>query len=226
MSPDDRCERIRTLVPELALGIADGRDRAEALEHVASCPDCRRLLEELSTLADELLLLAPDHEPPPGFESRVLERLEPPPARRRRFARPLAFVAAAVSAAAVAVSVTFVALEDDRKLASQYRAALERVGGDYFEASQLRASDGTRAGKVFGYQGRPSWLLVVVYRDFRDESFSAEIVTATGRRVALPSLDVENGSWGGAIAVPLRDVALVRLTKDDGAVLEARLPRP
>lgn len=54
----------------------------------------------------------------------------------------------------------------------------------------------------------------------------AEIVTPTGRRVALPALDVDNGSWGGAIPIPLREVALVRLSGDDGTVLEARLPRP
>jgi hypothetical protein len=67
---------------------------------------------------------------------------------------------------------------------------------------------------------------VVVYRDFREASLGAEIVTPTGRRVAIPALDVENGSWGGAIALPLRQVALVRLRRDDGTVLEARLPRP
>jgi hypothetical protein len=135
-------------------------------------------------------------------------------------------VAASLVAASIGAAGTFVALRDERDLASQYRAALERVGGEYFEATGLRAADGTQAGKVFGYQGRPSWLLVVVYRDFRAESFEAEIATTTGRRVALPALDVENGSWGGSIGIPLRDVALVRLRRDDGAVFEARLPRP
>jgi len=225
MSPDPRCEEIRVLVPELALGIADARERAAALEHIESCPDCRRLLEKHSALADELLLLAPDHEPPPGFEPRVLLQVAPPRARLRRARRPLALVAVALVAASLAAGGTLLSVRDDRELASQYRAALDRVGGQYFEAAQLRAPDGTPAGKVFGYQGRPSWLLVVVYREFREGSLSAEIVTATGRRVDLPALDVENGSWGGAIALPLREVALVRLS-GDGTVLEARLPRP
>ena len=225
MPPDPRCEEIRALVPELALGIADARERADALEHIASCPDCRRLLEEQSELADELLLLAPAHEPPSGFESRVLERIAPPRARVRRARRPLALVAVALIAASLAAGGTLLTLRDDRELASQYRAALDRVGGEYFEAAQLHAPAGAPAGKVFGYQGRPSWLLVVVYRAFRDGSFTAEVVTPTGRRVALPALNVENGSWGGAIAIPLREVALVRLTRDDGTVLEARLPR-
>ena len=226
MRPESRCQRTRELVPELALGIAEGRERAAALEHIASCPDCRRLLEEQTELADELLLLAPAHEPPPGFESGVLHQLAPRPARTRRLQPRLALVAVALTAAALAAGGTLLTQRDDRELASQYRAALDRVGGEYFEAAQLRAPDGTPAGKVFGYQGRPSWLLVVLYRGFRDASLSAELVTPTGRRVVLPALDVENGSWGGAIALPLRQVALVRLSGDDGTVLEARLPRP
>jgi hypothetical protein len=226
MPPNAHCEPTRALVPELALGVLSGREHAEALEHIASCPDCRQLLDELSELAEELLLLAPTHEPPPGFHARVLERIVPPPARRNRVKRPLVLLAAAVAAAAVAATGTFVALRDDRELAAQYRAALDRVNGEYFEATQLHAADGTRAGKVFGYQGKPSWLLVVVYRNFRDASFSAEIVTTAGRRLPLPGLDVENGSWGGAITTPLKEVALVRLTDDDGNVFEATLPRP
>jgi hypothetical protein len=226
MRPEPRCQRTRELVPELALGIAEGRERAAALEHIASCPDCRLLLEEQAELADELLLLAPAHEPPPGFESRVLDQLAPRRARPSRLRPRLALAAVALTAATVAAGGTLLTQRDDRELASQYRAALDRVGGEYFEAAQLRAPDGTPAGKVFGYQGRPSWLLVVVYRDFREASLSAELVTPMGRRVAIPALDVENGSWGGAIALPLRQVALVRLSRDDGTVLEALLPLP
>jgi hypothetical protein len=221
---DARCEHVRELIPELALGVADGEERAEALAHAATCPDCRRLLEEHSELADELLLLTPSHEPPVGFESRVLERLELRPTPRRRLGRRLALVAAVLAAAAVAATGTWVAGGDDRRLASQYRGALERVGGEYFDAAQLRTRDGAAAGRVFGYQGHPSWLLVLVYRDFQTGSFRGEIVTRYGRRTPLPSLDAERGTWGGAIAIPFRDVASIRLTRDDGAVLEARLP--
>src|SRR4029450_14086852 len=90
MSAGWSCEEVRSLVPELALGIAAGDDRARALEHLADCPACRGRLEELSIVADELLLLAPAQEPPAGFESRVLGRLEPParPPRRRRILVP------------------------------------------------------------------------------------------------------------------------------------------
>src|SRR5215211_2017593 len=81
-----RCEEIRELGPDLALGIADGEERAEALRHLSTCAECRHALERLSEVADELLLMAPVHEPPAGFESRVVEAmgLREPPRRRRR----------------------------------------------------------------------------------------------------------------------------------------------
>ena len=89
MAPSSpECAAIREALPELALGIADGEQRALALEHIAHCPDCRHELEQLSSVADELIALTPQREPPPGFENRVLGRLElrqprPRPARRR-----------------------------------------------------------------------------------------------------------------------------------------------
>jgi anti-sigma factor RsiW len=71
------CEQTRGLASELALGIADGAERAAALEHLAGCAECRRAVAELSEVTDELLLRAPEHEPPPGFESRVLAQIQP-----------------------------------------------------------------------------------------------------------------------------------------------------
>ena len=72
------CAPTREALPELALGIADGEQRALALVHIAHCPECRRALEELASLADELVALTPQREPPPGFENRVLDRLDSP----------------------------------------------------------------------------------------------------------------------------------------------------
>ncbi|MEN3283836.1 MAG: hypothetical protein V7607_4976, partial [Solirubrobacteraceae bacterium] len=77
------CDRTRELAAELALGILDGEHRAQALRHLAECPECRHAVEELTAVADELVMLAPEREPPAGFESRVLARLQPAPAATR-----------------------------------------------------------------------------------------------------------------------------------------------
>ena len=38
---DPRCEEMRELAAELALGIVEGEERGRALQHLADCPDCR-----------------------------------------------------------------------------------------------------------------------------------------------------------------------------------------
>lgn len=101
--PEDRCEELREPLAELALGIASGEQRARVLDHTDRCPHCQRLLGELALVGDELLTLAPEHEPPPGFEVRVIERLgSPPRPRRRRLLRGRRGAALAAVAAAAA----------------------------------------------------------------------------------------------------------------------------
>jgi predicted anti-sigma-YlaC factor YlaD len=141
MNDRPSCEEVRALAPELALGIAVGEERAHALEHLLACPACRRYLEELSSVADDLLLLAPTQEPPVGFESRVLEELEERsgrPERRRR--RPLIAVAAAAVAALVTASAMWLAFDDDRDLADRYRETLAVANGKYLTAAPLSAA--------------------------------------------------------------------------------------
>jgi hypothetical protein len=223
------CDRTRELAAELALGILDGEQRAQALRHVAECPECRRAVEELTAVADELLMLAPEREPPAGFESRVLARLQPPPAaarptRRRR--RMLAPLAAAAAAAAIAAAVVLLTTSDDRRLADHYRATLAAGHGSSFEAARLRAPGQVRAGVVYAYRGATSWIFVVVYGPHRGVPYTAELATTSGRRVALPSfrLDPKTGTRGEAVPVDLGSIASVRLVgPKPGDVLEADL---
>ena len=80
MNGEMSCEQVRELAPELTIGIADGQQRDAALRHAATCPDCRRLISELSSVVDDVLLLGPSHEPPPGFAARTVASISPPPA--------------------------------------------------------------------------------------------------------------------------------------------------
>ena len=89
MTGEFGCEQVRDLAPELALGIAEGEGRDGALRHLSGCGECRQLVSELSSVGDELLQLAPAHDPPAGFESRVLAGLvEARPHPRPRPPRP------------------------------------------------------------------------------------------------------------------------------------------
>jgi hypothetical protein len=225
------CEDTREIAAELALGIADGAERARALHHLAGCADCRRAVEELSAVADELLILAPEREPPAGFESHVLARLAPAPEkprRARRLRRVLAPVAAAAAAALAAAAVVLHATNDDRRLAAHYRATLSAAHGSSFDAARLFAPGRVRAGVVYTYRGTPSWVFVAIYRPYRSTAYTVELVTADGRRVPLPSLrlDLRTGTGGQAIPVDLQSVSTVRLVgAERGDVLEAALKR-
>ena len=226
--PRRRCADTWKVLPELALGIADGEERALALEHLSGCSDCRRELEQLSAIADDLLALAPEREPPAGFEARVLERVKTHPARprpRRRWVMRLSFAAAVVASAAVTALVLTSSYSADRHLASQYRAALQGADGRYFQSARLRTPDGAQVGTVFAYQGSPSWLFYVLRGSYADGVYREQIVTRSGRLIDLPRFRLVAASWGVATPVPLRDIALVRLIPaPQGRALVAKLP--
>jgi hypothetical protein len=184
------------------------------LEHAASCKECRSILGEYSALADELLLLAPGHEPSAGFEGRVVERMG------GRFVRPrwrprLRAALAVVAVAALTVGVMFAAFRDDRQDARS-------------QTAQLQEPDGGRAGEVIAYDTSPPWLLVKVAHPYRSSEYKCELVTRSGRRIRLPAfqLDEASGTWGQAIPVSLNDVAEVRVFDGDGeGALRARFQR-
>lgn len=220
---DAKCEQTRLLAPELALGMVNGEERAQALEHLAACPHCRQEVDRLAEVADELLLLAPNREVPIGFESRALERMRPEPPRRRR-RRALVPALAAATALAVGIAGTLLVVDDDLDLASRYRETLAVANGKYLSAAPLEAPGPARAGTVFGYQGEPSWLFITVEPAYRAGVRGAEIMTEDGTRVPLPSfqLDPASGSWGRALPLELWWVSAVRLRLARGQGLVAR----
>jgi anti-sigma-K factor RskA len=211
---DPRCEETRALAAELALGIVEGEERGRALQHLAECPDCRLKVEELSEVADELLLLAPHREPPVGFESRVLAEVLPrqEPKRRRRLRLVLAPAAAALAAAAIVLAI----VAPDLRLASHYRHTLDQANGKEFESYALRAGD-AHVGTVFSYEGSPSWVHVDVDAGHRAGLTDAELVTDDGGQVPLRwfHLDSRGGS-GGSIPVDPNHVSVLRLSGAPG----------
>ena len=110
------CAEVQELAPELALGILSGGERAEVVLHVNGCTRCQAYVAELTGAADAIPQLAPEAEPPAGFEGRLLRRLGEGERRTRR--RWIA-VAAGVAAAAVIVSVTMVRVIESGDSTSQ-----------------------------------------------------------------------------------------------------------
>jgi hypothetical protein len=208
---DPRCEEVRELAPELALGIVEGEERGRALEHLADCPECRRRVEELAEVADQLLLLAPHREVPVGFESRVLGRVLPSP-RPRRLRLVLAPAAAAVAAAAIVLAI----VAPDLRTASHYRHTLDQANGKEFESYALRAGD-THVGTVFSYEGSPSWVHIDVDAGHRAGLTAADLVTDDGTQVPLRWFHMDpGGGSGGSIPVNPKHVSVLRLSGAPG----------
>jgi hypothetical protein len=230
MTDEMECRQVRDLAPELALGIAEGDERDAALRHLVGCAECRELVVDLSSIGDELLLLAPDREPPPGFESRVLARIAEPATYRspQPLVRPKRWFALAAATAAFAATlgggVVFWATADDRRVAEEYQAVLSQGQGDFFLAAPLEASQ-DRVGTVFGYQGDPSWAMVTLQPSFQEEGrFQVEVVTRDGRylRIGDAVLGGAQRTWGGQLPVDFSAVHELRFVGSDGrAVLTA-----
>lgn len=222
------CDDSRAAAPELALGVLDGEERARVLAHARVCPACRAHLDELAVVAQEILIAAPAHEPPPGFESRVLDALAParPAAGRRRRRRLLPALAAAVLlAAGGATWFTLSQTRDERRLGAYYREVLARAGGKYLAARELRDAAGAKRGVVFVYQGDQPWVTVVLAASAVGEPWRVGISMRDGAARELGGFNPAKAGpvWGHALPISVRQVAGVHLTGADGGELRAQL---
>ena len=133
------CADVREVAPEFALGVLDGEQRSEVLLHLDHCTACQRQVGELSETADSLVLLAPEAEPPAGFERRVLAAMDDSVRRRRwRTARLVAVTAAA----AVIISVVTVRIVD------QAREPSVPIAASAAQTVPMVGDNGTKVGRV------------------------------------------------------------------------------
>lgn len=239
-----RCGEVADALAEVATGAASGPDRARVLAHLADCPDCRRELEELTRVADEVLLVAPEHDPPAGFEGAVLARIaaesatptkpapvaKPEPAnvvtplRPRRWRRVLPYAAAAAIAGLGGAGVVWQATSEDRDLAAGYRETLDVANGRYFHAAPLLDDAGTQVGHVFLYQGEPSWVFTVLGDTAAPGTYEVSVVTEDGTQtIADYEVGAAGGGSGGTVDTNIYEIERVDLTGSDGVTYTAEL---
>jgi Putative zinc-finger len=218
------CAETRDLLPELAAGTAAGDERARALQHLSGCLECRRALAEYAEVVDELLLLAPEHDPPEGFATAVVSRLGQPAApRRHRLRTGLLWAASLVAVAGLAAGGVWLGTADDRHRAADYRHTLDVAHGRDLSATPLRNPAGAEIGTMFAYEGDPHW----VYATFRPApppgQYDVTLVTKDAREFPLrPFMGRPGGiAWGSTIDVSPTEVERIEFARADVPVMIA-----
>jgi hypothetical protein len=206
------CSTVTAIAPDLALGMLSGDERGEALAHLDSCRRCRDTVEKLSTTVDAMSLLAPLADPEPGFEERVLGRIDFEDRRRAKL-RPAILVAAA---AVVVVGALFVA-----------GALWLRDGGssnDQIAAYTMRTPNGRVVGEAYMHGGDSTWVFVDVPKWSERRAGSAaeyalRVTTDDGRSIVMPgNFSGGQGGWGTRVAVDSKDVRELALVDSTGRV--------
>jgi hypothetical protein len=230
---DMGCAGFADVAAELALGALTGRERAEALAHLDRCAACQEHVRQLTVTGQELLRLLPPEEPPPGFETRVLERLglaahrPGPSSRRRRFGwgrrsgrgrgdgRP-GVGRRALAAVAVTLAVAVSALGGWR-----LGAAGSSPAGSSLSSAVLLSAGRQMVGTIYFFGANRQALFVSVDFPSGTGTVICELVSQGGNVVTLGSfsLDTGYGAWGSPDLVSHGQFTGARLVSQQGAIL-------
>jgi hypothetical protein len=230
MSVPSSCDEHTANLAELALGILTGRERAATLAHVNSCPRCAEELEQLAHAADAVVMVAPELEPPVGFEVRLFNRMglteaelatEPAPEPATP-GRPLATVRWIssrprwVMAAAAAVIALAIGLSIGWNTGSGQHGP---VGAEV--ASANLTANGSTVGSVNTYGGSKPWMLVTLADSWSDGKVTCEVVTANGVTHKVGSFTAKDGygAWGAPLRVAPQDIKKAEVVSSNGTVI-------
>jgi putative zinc finger protein len=212
------CEQYSNDLAELALGVLTGRERAQVLAHVESCPRCADELEHLSRVADTVVQSAPEMEPPLGFEVRLFERMgvtDVPP-RRRRF-RPSRWVPAAVGVAAAALAL---GLGLSLTSSSPPPLTAEAHGSHQVVTAALLENGGT-VGHVVIVGGHAPWMSMMLADSAIHGTVNCVVVTDDGvtHRGGTFVAHEGYGAWSAPLHVGPADVRTAEVVSPSGTVL-------
>jgi hypothetical protein len=201
------CHDFDEAVGELAFETLGAAERDAMLAHAAGCDRCRQELQIMSETADRLLLLAPEAEPPMGFEQRALQAVG-----RRHRSRPLLLAAAAALVLFVGGVVLGRHVTDDapttRSSAGVVRGVLvDSAGGEHGSVS-LTTDHGVVLTMSLRALDEGLYHCVVHRRDGTTTEVAAWPVGPSGA-----------GVWAVGVSGTVQDIRSVSVTEDDGTVV-------
>ncbi len=222
MSDDVRekgCDGYEDDLAELALGVLTGRDRAQALSHVETCPRCAEELEQLSRVADTVVQAAPEVEPPMGFEVRLFERMgvaDVRPQRLRRRPRPSLWVPA-VAAAAVAA----LALGLGLSLSSSPPPTVAAQTHHKTVVSANLVENGETVGHVVAFGGAQPWMSMMLADSTARGTVNCVVVTDDGVTHHVGTFVARQGygAWIAPLHVNPKNVRTAEIVSPSGTVI-------
>ena len=202
------CVAARERAPDLAIGMLDGAERAEVLEHVHRCPSCQAYVSELTGVADALVHLAPEIEPPAGFSRRALASMQRPKRLRRRW---VAAIAAAVAAAAILSVVAVRVIDSGRDSEVAVAPTVERTA--------MVGASGVWVGDVVTATGSESTALAVKVDYAVPDGRYDLVLRSRGASETLGAMDIAagNGEWKGRVPDGPHPAAQLDLVDPAGA---------
>ena len=205
------CNELDDQLEALALGQVEEPDRTRLHAHLAMCSSCRGRLDEMLGLTDMLLALAPLHEPPPGFESRVLDRLSIPEARAVRRSATVLGVAAAVLILVAAMGAVAV----DRRIHDE-ALSVARSG-------VIVGADGSHVGGIQLVRGqRPFVLIAIDHPRPGAGPVTCQLQLSDGRTVIVGSWsydDVRGGIWAVGLADSSLNAVAMQMVDGNGTLV-------
>ncbi len=219
MTADMPCEAFSDDLALLALGTLSGRDRAVVLQHLEGCARCSEELEQLSLAADSLLPLAPEVNPPAGFEVMVFERMGiAVPTRGRSWSLTPRRAVLGIAAALVALGGAFGVGVWVNGTPAPVPQAVQPVAS-LFEADLTSANH--YRGELYLAQGKPGWVFMTVEGARTTGYVTCQLETANGRHVTLGKFWLASGAatWALPLTVPAATVRSASVVSSGGIVL-------
>lgn len=205
------CEQFDERAEDLALGFVEEPLRSRLLAHAGACPACRSLLDGLGSVVDRLLLVAPQEEPPAGFESRALARIGAPPVVNRERARVPLWAAAV--AALVLGGFGFIA-------ARRWVEPSPASGGP---TAAIVAASGQEVGSVQLVAEPAPHVLVAISKPRPGPGVrNCELQRPDGSWVTVGSweiADLASGIWAVGVDADLLGATAMRVTTPEGSVV-------
>jgi hypothetical protein len=214
-SDAQNCEALENDLAELALGILSGRDRLAVLAHVESCERCSAELERLSLVADSLLGLAPEVEPPVGFELRLAERLWTPSRPHQVVSRRRAGMLAIAAILLAVVGFSLGAVLGPPGMNVRSPSAEANL------TSATLTAHGRVLGEVMVSSGSPAWMFMSVDAGDWSSKVTCEVTLTGGKvlKIGVFKLAGGYGAWGAPLPSAAVNVRSARLVESNGSVL-------